>query len=1167
MDYLFLIDDLGCSIFFFQFHFQIQPQIYLTVLLEATNFAHELISSGQSGKSSASSGSSAAAATSQPSVGEPLSYFLRSARLHEYSDPVSVCNNYTVNASTVFSVLAEIRRALCQVELAKSELQRRKLLRLPVGVPALAQKAFNPFKSEDDDDDELESSVGLDGGQHLGGAAAGNAANAPSAGGLVAASVSVASMPTRSRKMRTPSNRGYQSHHSNAGSLHNLLSASANSMQLLPQDSSAICILITDGCADMSPSILAEPIRLMRRAGARCFAVQVGSDSGIHPRISFGHIADNESMRYFAAATGGGFIHASDLPVVVPVQSHPASNGSRLGGSPALPGPNFYHQRMMAWELCFSHRVEHRYASFGTPQDRHDMPREHVADSLGSANYFLAVDRGFPWDSSSAPTTPEIVTRYKEYAPAIVLRSVLASRQREGFQVQTVLFSSNDATKTESIIIRMVLFWAYQVVVEYRVKVPIGTRPTHLNPGKINVGSIGADPSRANADEGAASVPGMPQSKPTALSSSGPASATMANSIAAHHHFSSSPESSSQPPPPLRVELDVVSYFHFSMLFVQVHKYQSIKPGTSVILDSVLGLHGLLRSMVDHDAALKIIGQFPHAQYTVDIPPALLLNPKVLDESMDPGGGSGSASVSNSISGNSSGPLTAAATQLVQSRSAGGEETDTEQHAAFKRFWAYVVKLSGKAMSCGGSALFDEENVDLVFRSQTNVMALSAAFPFHLSASLKKRSGAANLVRKFLSHGLCTFVLSPTCFVRFFSVDSKNELNAGGSGPGAADERSRAANMIGFCLIFLMQEFAFVHRLRLLFHNVPRAHRMEFKALLKEGLELLDKSLGGAAHSSQHAQYLGARQMATMILVCQRPMARLLLRTCVPPSVRLQRDLPHDFSMSMLHFSWTWLSDLDHYSVDAVDRNQLAGEYLGGRDDFNIGLDSVPGSPVSAAYDQLYGNRVVDGFVPVVEDASSATLYREYVYPVAEGCVEDDKNSENQASSSVAGNGQGRSPQKGRIVASVYSIKHNSQEGSIATELWIEPGRCGVTNTYPISFLRLLATDILAFCKVFTFRMLELYCVTSRGKVVRHLPRVRFEMLKPEEFATLFDIHVLIRSREEKNLHFALLKGLLFFFFCFRILFLFAAFSSFPARFFFSLLSVRSFGFFPLSYF
>ncbi|KAJ1565752.1 KICSTOR complex protein szt2 [Nowakowskiella sp. JEL0078] len=112
------------------------------------------------------------------------------------------------------------------------------------------------------------------------------------------------------------------SHHStsSAGCLYDSLEYGLFQLDLLQKDKSQALIMITDGVSTGSGLPEAKYRDFCRRIAKKYTAftvVQVGSSDGFSPNVNFGHVPDNEFLRFIAMATFGRFLYEADCPDIM----------------------------------------------------------------------------------------------------------------------------------------------------------------------------------------------------------------------------------------------------------------------------------------------------------------------------------------------------------------------------------------------------------------------------------------------------------------------------------------------------------------------------------------------------------------------------------------------------------------------------------------------------------------------------------------------------------------------------------------------------------------------------------------------------------------------------------------------------------------------------------
>uniref|UniRef100_A0A672N7A4 SZT2 subunit of KICSTOR complex n=1 Tax=Sinocyclocheilus grahami TaxID=75366 RepID=A0A672N7A4_SINGR len=193
-------------------------------------------------------------------------------------------------------------------------------------------------------------------------------------------------------------------------------------LQLLPPNSGAGIIIITDGVTSVPDVAVCETLLNQLRSGTiACSFVQVGGAYSYD--CSFGYIPNVELMKFISMATFGSYL--SMCP-------EPDSRGDEM---------NAYHRAFLTYSFL------------------------RTGESMNPEYYCFSQHRLFNEHLVSASGNPALVMRRKKHTEKEVhadLISVLSIRLREGYTIREI-----NITKGSQLEVKLVLLWKHNMRVEY----------------------------------------------------------------------------------------------------------------------------------------------------------------------------------------------------------------------------------------------------------------------------------------------------------------------------------------------------------------------------------------------------------------------------------------------------------------------------------------------------------------------------------------------------------------------------------------------------------------------------------------------------------------------------------------------------------------------------
>ncbi|XP_038066587.1 KICSTOR complex protein SZT2-like [Patiria miniata] len=229
----------------------------------------------------------------------------------------------------------------------------------------------------------------------------------------------------------------------------NMLWCGILALQLLPENTSAGIICVTDGVTAM-PDIASTNHLLtqMRNSTVACSFLQVGK--GFHPHCSFGYIPHTEIMQFIATATFGAFL--SKCPKI-------RSNQIEM---------NQYHRAFLSWN--FQKGLDGIKIDYIKGRQHQVISSEVACQTEG-----IQPPAPFAVNKQGLCTIPLIRKKHRDYKLHTSLANVLSVRLREGYTIKDVALTKND----KQIEVKLALPWKYNGRIEY-----IASSAWPLNPNR-----------------------------------------------------------------------------------------------------------------------------------------------------------------------------------------------------------------------------------------------------------------------------------------------------------------------------------------------------------------------------------------------------------------------------------------------------------------------------------------------------------------------------------------------------------------------------------------------------------------------------------------------------------------------------------------------------------
>ncbi|XP_071484492.1 KICSTOR complex protein SZT2-like [Diadema antillarum] len=220
----------------------------------------------------------------------------------------------------------------------------------------------------------------------------------------------------------------------------NMLWCGVLALQLLPENTSAGIVVITDGVAAVPDApTLNTLLSQMRTSTTACSFIQLGK--GFHPHSGFGYVPHTEIMQFIATATFGAFL-----------SSCPSFESLEDGKM------NQYHRAFLSWSF-----------QKGLDGIKIDLikGRQHKVISSDSG-WAESIQPSFAFNDQGLCTIPLIRKKHNSTTLHTGLANVLSIRLREGYTIKDALLTNNG----NDIEVRLALPWKYNARIEYIATAP-----------------------------------------------------------------------------------------------------------------------------------------------------------------------------------------------------------------------------------------------------------------------------------------------------------------------------------------------------------------------------------------------------------------------------------------------------------------------------------------------------------------------------------------------------------------------------------------------------------------------------------------------------------------------------------------------------------------------
>ncbi|CAH1251154.1 Hypp9011 [Branchiostoma lanceolatum] len=212
----------------------------------------------------------------------------------------------------------------------------------------------------------------------------------------------------------------------------NMLRYGILALQLLPDNTSARIVVITDGVTAMPNMEMMESLLVQLRSSTiACSFLQLGS--AYRPSMSMGYVLHNQLLKFLAAATFGAYLEFCP------------------GIGRTAEGMNMYQKALFEWH--FQKGLSELPLKAMRGQFRESVPPP-IPDPQKPR---------WMWNEKAMSACPIMRKKHSENTLQVSIFNVLAVRLREGYTIKEVNMTKND-TQIE---VKVVLPWKHDVTLEY----------------------------------------------------------------------------------------------------------------------------------------------------------------------------------------------------------------------------------------------------------------------------------------------------------------------------------------------------------------------------------------------------------------------------------------------------------------------------------------------------------------------------------------------------------------------------------------------------------------------------------------------------------------------------------------------------------------------------
>ncbi|KAJ3156501.1 KICSTOR complex protein szt2 [Geranomyces variabilis] len=254
----------------------------------------------------------------------------------------------------------------------------------------------------------------------------------------------------------------------NLHTVYQAIGTALTAVELMPSDCMPSIVLLTDGvigAVGAGEAVARDAVLKLSAYNAIFTVIQIGSSKGFSAGVNFGHVADNEFLRFLAIAAEGTFLYSSDCDYL----------DTAVPGEPT-PLPNFYHRHLLMRKYKLAKlAAENRYRLVnGTRRERPvDCPRGRLLNATVDTTQTITPEElAFPWDpASKPPLVAEILCGYRDYPISVDLSHVVRARLQEGFVLRSVNVAARRSHRAHSKVeIILMMPWFPNVTILYTIK-------------------------------------------------------------------------------------------------------------------------------------------------------------------------------------------------------------------------------------------------------------------------------------------------------------------------------------------------------------------------------------------------------------------------------------------------------------------------------------------------------------------------------------------------------------------------------------------------------------------------------------------------------------------------------------------------------------------------
>lgn len=254
----------------------------------------------------------------------------------------------------------------------------------------------------------------------------------------------------------------------NSSSVYKAINSGLFALSLLPEDCVPALVFITDGVVSATGNgeqIARDCCRKLSEEHALFTIIQVGAEKGYTPLTNFGHVADNEFLRFLAISGSGNFLYNADCPYL---------DTDNTVSADRPPPPNFYHRQLFFRQCVLTKSgTENRYRLVnGSYKERAvDCVRGRLLNASVDTTQNISLEElSFPWEpTSKPPMIAEILCGYRDYTVNTNLDHIISARLNEGFILRS-LHVARRPNRADKVEIVLTMPWFLNVTILYKIK-------------------------------------------------------------------------------------------------------------------------------------------------------------------------------------------------------------------------------------------------------------------------------------------------------------------------------------------------------------------------------------------------------------------------------------------------------------------------------------------------------------------------------------------------------------------------------------------------------------------------------------------------------------------------------------------------------------------------